>query len=479
MDLTPEYIEANLEKFGQNEARDILKQWIVNSNDEDLRIRALNLFLLIDDQKQFKFLEQLFLSDENYHIRVISGNILRSKYFESKKFTSLLEFTLNHFNDINQKIFAVELLNLRDTKYSRKIIKEYLKRNVKTIGKSRFNDTSNDIFSFDIDKSISPKVIEISINLILYLFYINSCGFSATLREGIITLLNCEGSNLKSIAEIKGIDRLFKLEHLYLQRNLIQEISNLNHLVELKTLNLSQNRITRIYNLEGLIKLKELNLSMNSIKKIENIDHNHLEKLILDKNLVTEIECLDNLVSLEHLSISYNNVSELKNLDRLIRLKSLHVSFNKINKISGLENLKCLTTLYLNGNHISSIRGINHLGNLRVLNLSNNVINKIENLENLENLIKLELSNNNIESLSGLDTLQNLQELFVDKNHIKNMKGIENLKNLIILFLEHNYIEEFNMSFIENLTNLNFIFLNENPLNPESRELYQRKTRYP
>ncbi|MFX0011399.1 MAG: hypothetical protein ACFE9R_13885, partial [Candidatus Hermodarchaeota archaeon] len=59
------------------------------------------------------------------------------------------------------------------------------------------------------------------------------------------------------------------------------------------------------------------------------------------------------------------------------------------------------------------------------------------------------------------------------------MKGIENLKSLIILFLEQNHIEEFNMSFIENMTNLHFIFLNENPLNPESRDLYQRKTRYP
>ena len=58
MDLTPKYIEENLEKFGDKAARDILKQWVINSDDKNLRIRALNLYSIIDDQKQFKFLEQ-------------------------------------------------------------------------------------------------------------------------------------------------------------------------------------------------------------------------------------------------------------------------------------------------------------------------------------------------------------------------------------------------------------------------------------
>ena len=73
MDLTPEYIEANLEKFGQNEARDIIKQWIVNSNDEDLRIRALNLLLLI----VFSIIYLTMLSQTN------QDSIYKKYYFEN------------------------------------------------------------------------------------------------------------------------------------------------------------------------------------------------------------------------------------------------------------------------------------------------------------------------------------------------------------------------------------------------------------
>ena len=479
MDLTPEYIKKNLEQIGDKAARDMLKQWIINSDDKNLRISALNLYSLMDDQKQFKFLEQLFLSDENFNIRAISGNIIRDKYSHYKKFVSLLEFTINNVIDIDQKLFAVELLNLEDTKKSRKIIKDYLKKTIKLSIKSRLNNFSEEILNFDLDVSIPPKILEICFNFILYFYYINVCGFSVSLKDDLIILLNCEGSKLESITEIKGFSRLFKLEHLILQRNNIQKIFGLNHLRQLKTLNLSQNRINQINNLNELITLKELNLSSNRIKKIENLNIVKIKKLSLDRNLITEIENLDNLTNLEHLNLSYNNVSKLKNFSCLSRLKSLYLSLNNIKTISGLEKLENLTTLYLNGNQISHISGLDSLVSLKVLSLSDNFITRIVNIERLENLIKLELSNNKIDSLNGLETLLNLQELFVDNNRIKNLEGIRNLKRLIILFLENNNIKDFKLSHIDSLTNLNFIFLNQNPLTPESWDLYQNRTRYP
>ena len=479
MDLTPEYIKKNLEKIGDKAARDMLKQWIINSDDRVLRKSALNLYSFIDDQKQFRFLEQLFLSDEDINIRTLSGNILRDKYSHNKKFVSLLEFTVNNVNDVDQKLFAVELLNLKDTKKSRKIIKDYLKKIIKLSFESRLIDFSEGILNFDLDISIQPKILEICFNLVLYSYYINVCGFSVTLRDNLIILLNCEGSQLESIEEIKGFGRLSKLEHLFLQRNNFQKICGLNHLRQLKTLNLSQNRINYISNLDDLINLEELNLSSNRIKKIENLNIVKLKKLTLDRNLITEIENLDKLANLEHLNLSYNDISKLKNLNRLRQLKSLYLSINNVETISGLEKLENLTTLYLNGNQISQICGLGSLVSLKVLNLSDNLIAKIMNIEKLDNLIKLELSNNKIDSLNGLENLLKLQELFVDKNRIKNFEGIKNLKRLIILFLENNNIEDFKLSYIDSLTNLNFIFLNQNPLTPESWDTYQKRTRYP
>ncbi|TKJ27786.1 MAG: hypothetical protein CEE42_01010 [Promethearchaeota archaeon Loki_b31] len=479
MDLNPDYIKKNLEQIGKKTARDILKEWIVNSDKISIRETALNLYSSLDEGKEFKFFEQLFLSDESFEIRGFSGNILRNNYFYHKKFVSLLEFTLNDVNNMDQKFFAVEILNLIDTKKARKIIKDYLKKAIKLNFKKKNYEFAEEIFNSNYDTPIPRAILEVCFNLILYDYYVNSCGYNVTLREGLIILLNCEGGKLNDISEIQAFNKLVKLEHLQLQRNNIHNIHGLSHLTQLKTLNLSQNQIKKIENLNGLNNLQEISLSSNKIKKIENLDLGNLKKLSLDRNLITEIENLDNLCDLALLNLSYNAILKLKNLDNLGNLRNLFLSFNQIETISGLEKLENLVTLHINNNKITHIQGLKHLLSLKVLNLSNNYIERIEGLENLVDLNKLEISNNKILSLGGLDNLTNLQELFIDKNRIKGLEGISNLKGLIILFLENNHIKEFNMSYVANLKNLNFIFLNENPLTPESWEIYQKRTRFP
>ncbi len=479
MDLNPDYIKKNLEQIGKKTARDILKKWIVNSDNMSLRETALNLYSSLDEGNEFKYFEQLFLSDESFEIRVLSGNILRDNYFYNKKFVSLLEFTLNDVNNMDQKFFAVETLKLIDTKKARKIIKDYLKKAIKLSFKKKIYEFPVEIFNSNYDTPIPRSILEVCFNLILYDYYVNYCGYNVTLREGLIILLNCEGGKLDDISEIPALNKLVKLEHLQLQRNNIQYIRGLSHLTQLKTLNLSQNQIKKIENLDGLNNLQEISLSSNKIKKIENLDLGNLKKVSLDRNLITEIENLDNLHDLELLNLSYNAILKLKNLDNLGNLRNLFLSFNQIETISGLEKFENLVTLHINDNRITHTQGLKRLLSLKVLNLSNNYIERIEDLENLVELIKLELSNNKILSLSGLDNLTNLQELFIDKNRIKGLEGIKNLKGLIILFLENNDIKEFNMSYVTNLKNLNFIFLNINPLTPESWEVYQKRTRFP
>jgi len=479
MDLNPDYIKKNLEQIGKKTARDILKEWIVNSDKISIRETALNLYSSLDEGKEFKFFEQLFLSDESFEIRGFSGNILRNNYFYHKKFVSLLEFTLNDVNNMDQKFFAVEILNLIDTKKARKIIKDYLKKAIKLNFKKKNYEFAEEIFNSNYDTPIPRSILEVCFNLILYDYYVNSCGYNITLREGLIILLNCEGSKLDDISEIQAFNKLVKLEHLQLQRNNIQIIRGLSHLTQLKTLNLSQNQIKKIENLEDLNNLQEISFSSNKIRKIENLDLRSLKKLSLDRNLITEITNLDNLSNLELLNLSDNTISRLKNLGNLCKLKTLNLSLNHIEIISGLENLENLISLHLNDNRISHISGLKRLVSLKVLSLSNNIIENIDNLDNLTELNKLEISNNKIETFDGLENLKNLQELFIDKNRIKQMEGINNLESLIILFLEKNHIKEFNMSYVANLKNLNFIFLNENPLTPESWEIYQKRTRFP
>ena len=479
MDLNPDYVKKNLEQIGKRTARDILKEWIVNSDNISLRETSLNLYSSMDEGNEFKFFEQLFLSDESFEIRVLSGNILRDNYFYHKKFVPLLEFTLNDVNNMDQKFFAVETLNSIDTRKARKIIKDYLKKAIKKSFKKKVYEFPEEIFNSNYDTPIPRSILEVCFNLILYDYYVNSCGYNVTLRKGLIILLNCEGGKLDDISDIQAFNKLVKLEHLQLQRNNIHNIRGLSHLTRLKTLNLSQNQIKKIENLGGLNNLQEITLSSNKIKIIENLDLCNLKKLSLDRNLITEIENLDNIRDLVLLNLGYNAILKLNNLDNLCNLKSLFLSFNQIETISGLEKLENLVTLHVNDNRISRIQGLKRLLNLKVLCLSNNYIERIENLDNLTELNKLEISNNKIETFDGLENLKNLQELFIDKNRIKQMEGINNLESLIILFLENNDIKDFNLSYIDKLKNLNFIFLNQNPLTPESWEVYHKRTRFP
>ena len=478
MEFTPDYIKENLSKIGRKEATYLLKEWIVNSST--LREKALKLLGSIDDGKNFKFFEHLFLSDEEPEIRITTGNILKEKYFNHKKIISPLEFALYNINNFEQKFLAVEFLNQIDNKETRKIIKEYLEVSIKNKSKYKFEDFPEEIYIRDYESPLPQFIMDICFNLILYDYYINNCGYTVVLRNGYIILLNCEGSNLRNINNITAFDKLVNLEHLLLQRNKIEKIESLNHLRNLKILNLSDNNIKKIENLESLKNLEELNLSYCKIKTIENLASlKNLRKLSLEVNLIEGITGLDTLVNLEELNISNNKIKVINNLNELTKLKRLNLSFNEILRISGLSKLENLVLLHLNDNNIPKIEGLDSLHELKTLSLSNNFIKRIENLNNLNNLRKFELSHNSIEKIEGLTNQLKLQELFLDKNQIHELGGMDNLEKLIILFLESNQISEFNNKKIESLRNLNFLFLNENPLTPESWICYKRRSRLP
>ena len=94
MEVNPEYIKENLSKIGKKEASALLREWIISSNDLRLRKDALELFGTLDDSKNFKFFEHVFLSDEDLEIRMIAGKILEAKYIKHKKLIPLLEYSL-------------------------------------------------------------------------------------------------------------------------------------------------------------------------------------------------------------------------------------------------------------------------------------------------------------------------------------------------------------------------------------------------
>ncbi|UCC20563.1 MAG: leucine-rich repeat protein [Promethearchaeota archaeon] len=480
MELHPDYIKENLDQIGKKEGLALLREWIDSSSEPEQRQKALINYGLIDEGKNFKFFEHLYLSDEDIKLRLIAGNVLKEKHLNNKKFIHLLKYTLNRLDNVELQIFAIITLNSIADPKARKILVEYLKESIKKDFESKIKDFPKEIFDYNDIEAIPKLFLDLCVNIILYKYYTIKCGYHVSLKKGKISYLNCESSNLTKITDINSLDWLIELEHLHLHRNYLVSLDGIQILNNLRTLDVSHNKLEKIENIDGLLQLEELNLSNNRIQKVEGIDTlSNLKKLSLNQNSIGEIENLCNLRNLESLELTHNKIKKINNLDLLIGLKRLNLSFNRIEKITGLQNLKNLTWLSLNNNKISKIEGLIFLEKLNGLYLSNNLIEKIEGCENLLNLKKLELSNNRIKKIEGLQNLKELQELYLDNNKLNKVRNLECLQNLIMLHLGRNNISEFSRESIENLKSLNFIFLNENPLDQKSSEEYHKRLKFP
>jgi len=144
----------------------------------------------------------------------------------------------------------------------------------------------------------------------------------------------------------------------------IQEIKGLEKIKRLKRLELSENQITEIEGLKHLKGLEVLWLSGNNISEIENLEnHRDLKFLNLSKNNITEIKNLESLKNLDFLGLSRNRISEIKGLGTLKKLNSLWLTKNEVSEIKGLENLTKLEILGISSNRIPP-RLIQELGGL-------------------------------------------------------------------------------------------------------------------
>jgi internalin A len=256
--------------------------------------------------------------------------------------------------------------------------------------------------------------------------------------------LNLSGNRIQ---EIKGLENLVQLTHLYLDSNEITEIQGLEKLINLTGLSLSQNQISQIKGLGNLKKLTDLSLSENEVK---------------------EMEGLSKLVNLTHLNLEGNKITDIKNLDNLRFLSFLDLSANQIEEIKGLENLNSLEYLNLSANEINEIKGLENLHKLKTLYLWKNEISEIKGLENLRVLAFLDLGRNRIAEIKGLEALKNLRLLYLANNQIAKITGLENNTKLTHLNLSHNQITQLNpLKEIIQYKHIEYINISENPSSKE------------
>jgi Leucine-rich repeat (LRR) protein len=213
-------------------------------------------------------------------------------------------------------------------------------------------------------------------------------------------------------------------------------LNGLKHFVSYGKLSLRLFKIKSILEIKGLnklINLRELDLYKNEIPEITGLDALiNLRKLFLQENKIKHIFGLDKLTNLTTLCIEWNQVEEISGLDTLINLKNLDLRGNCIGEIKGSENLGRLERLCLNDNKITQICGLENLFNLRSLDLGNNRVKEIGGLNSLGKLFYLNLSRNRIRNVKGLGSLERLTLLDIGKNEIpkgllKQLGGIKQL----------------------------------------------------
>ncbi|CAM5135489.1 unnamed protein product [Natator depressus] len=212
-----------------------------------------------------------------------------------------------------------------------------------------------------------------------------------------------------------------------------------NH--QLKHLLLQSNNIWELRNVSFSLcpPIRTLDLSWNKLKWLDCVDkwqHNPLESLVVEHNLLNRLSTCQNssfLEALHFISFRYNRILSVKYwaFRYAPNLRILHLNINTISYLHkhALKGLYNLTELRLDNNLLTDLyeASFTNLVRLRTLNLRNNRISILFPcvFRHLSLLRILDLGGNNIRHLTSrsFSGLCSLSKLYLDGNRIKEISS--------------------------------------------------------
>ena len=466
-----------------------LKSFIENSNEENLRVRSVELLseMNLEVSEVFKFFEYLVTSDLNEEIRLTAAKVIINNFLEEGE--NLLKWIFKHEQSSDC------LLEIYDALASRKsaLVKDLLVIMEETIG-------MNYLIHYDLLPKEAMALELLGRHLCkLYVFLDLTKWIFRNLKIKNQRVFSIEIDKLYNSINSKFFSLFSGLQELRLIDCKLNEAFYLSGITSLMISGTEEGQLGSIDDIKGfenLKNLRNLDLSINYISEITKLENlTNLVNLDLSQNDISEIKGLKTLKSLEVLNLECNNIREIKNLENLVSLRELNLSDNKeIPEIKGLRKLKNLEILRLFNNYmVNEIKELEGLNNLKILDISKDsamidfdVIkefltwkspfkdgidvkeiiknNKIIHERYDEYRKKLEKYKDYIKEIKGLDTLTDLEELFLEGNSITEIKGLEKLKNLKVLNLSGNKITE--IKGLENLKKLKKLILVDNKIIP-------------
>ena len=286
MILNPEKVWEEFEnnRIDKLTAFALLTALIENSNDEDIRIKAITNLMRIHllNDKVFNILESLLVSDESEKIRYIAIKYIGEKFLH--KGLSLLIWAVNYEKDYNSLIEIIKFLGKLDNKETKLVLLNEIRKIIKTKYLNKTRKIENKKFKRVLKKLLKAKdyeefthneLVQILINYFtisnLFEHYYNVY-YEVNSRNGLIEKLDLSDyieyevkgtpwgwkNNINDLSEIPGLTHLNYIKHIDLSNNQIKNIKDLIHFQELTHLILNNNKLSAEVNLNYLKNLPNL-----------------------------------------------------------------------------------------------------------------------------------------------------------------------------------------------------------------------------
>ncbi|CAL6057595.1 leucine-rich_repeat domain-containing protein [Hexamita inflata] len=203
--------------------------------------------------------------------------------------------------------------------------------------------------------------------------------------------------------------------------------------------------------------ITKLVINQCNLQTLEGIQNMNLKYLDLSLNLITDVQCLGQIISLNELELKANCISDISPLSTLTNLQSLNLLGNKVINIQPLSFLINLERLNLSRNEVQDLSPFRSLVRLIDVNLSFNKIWNIDPLQKL-NVQMLVLSNNKIVDINSLS--ENVREVYLRSNQLVHVKPLASMTQIQYLDIavnpivddysldEHQYRQNFYVDYI-------------------------------
>ena len=308
MELTPKKIfeEFQNNTLSKSSALELLTSLIENCNDANIRLegfRNLEKIGLINN-RSFKLIENLLVSDSNWQIRSAAAQCITEKFQE--KALNPLKWAINYEQVYECIVAIIKSLVELNTIESKSILIDEIKKIKKAKYLLKDSKITNKAFNKDIKKLLKnmsiynlthEELADIIINyktiIALKQKYYNVYYELRDARVIKLDLSDIEfevrgwqsdfNNYIKDLSDIPGLINLKHLTHLYLSNNQITDIKKLLELPNLSYVHLSNNNLDDEKNVKYIRQMAKKNL------KFINIDGNRIANLINIKEFNPEI----------------------------------------------------------------------------------------------------------------------------------------------------------------------------------------------